>query len=157
MAEFKAVNIIEVFKKYGDSVISQMGKVLEGTKLKDRITYAFPEEKYLFQFKIPQYGLFVDAGRKAGSKQPPIKPIKDWAKEKGLPQFRDARGRFIANDSRAFLIARSIARDGIKPRPFLYLIEENMPALVKDLELAFAKDLSASIRVLFTEAGLEVQ
>jgi hypothetical protein len=61
----------------------------------------------------PQFK-YVDQGRRKGSKQPPIAPIKAWLKVKGL-KFRDKKGRFIKHDSAAFLIARSIKKKGIKP------------------------------------------
>jgi len=76
---------------------------------------------------------YVNYGRKAGTpitkvrtdrfgnqieyqsytKFPPLEAIKSWAKAKPVLQYRDRLGRFISNDTRAYLISRSIARDGI--------------------------------------------
>jgi|APGre2960657404_1045060.scaffolds.fasta_scaffold01462_4 hypothetical protein len=52
-------------------------------------------------------------------KYPPLQAIEDWIAEKGLPQFRDRRGRFISNKKRAFLIQRSIGEYGIFPTLFV--------------------------------------
>jgi hypothetical protein len=60
--------------------------------------------------------------------------IKDWAKVKGLPRFRDKKGRYISNDSRAFLIARSINEKGIKPFPFYTdAVEQSLDLLAESL------------------------
>lgn len=67
---------------------------------------------------------FVDAGRR-GKKQnpalkyPPLRTITEWSYQRGLPQFRDEKGRFVSNRSRAFLIQRSIGEYGIFPTNFI--------------------------------------
>ena len=48
---------------------------------------------------------FVEYGRRAGKKQPPLKPIRDWVISKGMRA--DA----------AFPVARAIGRRGIRARP----------------------------------------
>lgn len=53
------------------------------------------------------------------SKMPPIKPLSEWAKRKGI-RLRDEQGKFQKGNYRTigFLIARSIFRKGIKPSLF---------------------------------------
>jgi hypothetical protein len=68
-------------------------------------------------FQADESATFVQSGRKPG-KFPPPPAIAEWARVKGLPQFRDKKGRYISNDSRAFLLGRAIAKKGIKPFPF---------------------------------------
>ena len=53
------------------------------------------------------------------SKMPPIKPLSDWAKRKGI-RLRDEQGKFEKGNYKTigFLIARSIFRKGIKPSLF---------------------------------------
>jgi hypothetical protein len=53
------------------------------------------------------------------SKMPPIKPLSDWAKRKGI-RLRDEQGKFQKGNYKTigFLIARSIFRKGIKPSLF---------------------------------------
>ena len=47
------------------------------------------------------YFIFVDQGRKAGSKMPPLEPIRKWCRDKNIPE------------SAAFPIAKKIAEEGI--------------------------------------------
>lgn len=146
-----------VLSKYGAEVIADMARVLKDTEnLKKDISYRVVEKDgdYTLAFEIPGYGIFVDEGRRAGAKMPPVDVIEKWAKKKGLPQFRDDRGRFTTNKSRAFLIARAIGRDGIKPRPFINLIYKNLNQLVDDIGNAAANDLAVALQTTFDESGL---
>ena len=84
---------------------------------------------------------FVDQGRR-GKKQnpalkyPPLTTINEWAFQRGLPQFRDAQGRFISNKTRAFLVQRSIGEYGIFPTNFIQEgIEKSMERVVYYLGL----------------------
>lgn len=59
---------------------------------------------------IPAY---IESGRRAG-KQPPVEPIKIWAKEKNIiPRAGETL------EQMAFAIARHIGRVGTKPKMFL--------------------------------------
>jgi len=71
--------------------------------------------------KLPYYSVFVDKGRKPG-KMPPVNVIAKWANRKGIPNPNKA----------AWAIAKSIAKRGIEPRPFLKRFESNMNMLVND-------------------------
>lgn len=84
-------------------------------------------------FGDADYWYYVNYGRKPGqkitkvridrfgnqieyesyTKFPPLDKIKEWAKQKPVLQYRDRLGRFISNDTRAYLMSRAIARDGI--------------------------------------------
>lgn len=65
------------------------------------------ERMQLTFFNREPHSFFVEVGRRAGSRLPPISVIADWAERRGLP-----RGA-------AFPIARKIAARGIQPRPVL--------------------------------------
>lgn len=70
------------------------------------------------------YWEYVNYGRRGKRdsttvKYPPLNVIQTWIAQRGLPQFRDSRGRFISNRERAFLIQRSIGEYGIFPTLFL--------------------------------------
>lgn len=57
----------------------------------------------------------IDQGRKPSFRYPPLEAIKKWIKIKPV-YWRDDRGRFTrqSEDSKAFLIARSIKEKGYK-------------------------------------------
>lgn len=56
-----------------------------------------------------KHSIFVEAGRRAGARPPPVYAIERWMEVKGISGGR----------SRAFAIARSIARRGIRPKPIM--------------------------------------
>lgn len=58
---------------------------------------------------LNNYIVFVESGRRAGSRMPPFQPIYEWAKRKGLP----------TDDRTIWSICKAIARDGIAPRPVM--------------------------------------
>lgn len=77
--------------------------------------YATNDGDLVFDIILNDYIQFIETGRRKGAKFPPVKPIIDWCVAKGLP----------TDNSTIFLIRRAIARDGIKPRPVLqYVFEE---------------------------------
>ena len=79
---------------------------------------------------------------------PPPQAIAKWAKMKGLPQFRDKKGRYISNDSRTFLLSRSIAKKGIRPFPFFTdALEQATQQLYNNLEDALVQDIENSIEI----------
>ena len=79
---------------------------------------------------------YVDRGRKAGSKQPPIKPIQSWIRAKHIV--------FNGLDSKqaAFMIARSIGEKGIKPTyakdKVNKMLQKNLSEIIKG---AVGKDI----------------
>lgn len=88
------------------------------------------------------YAFWVEKGRKSGT-PPPIKPILEWIKKKGIVDTYSIRTRkqtkrgadFLKRATTlAFLIARSIGQNGTKAKPFLYP--------------AFRKNEAAMMRVL---------
>ena len=98
---------------FGDEYISEMGAILikedkiASRKLLESIDTRILKTgfgtSYTLKIVAEHYLKYVDEGRKAGGKAPPIAPIKEWAKLKGLPE------------GLAFPIAKNIGKNGIKP------------------------------------------
>lgn len=78
--------------------------------------YAKASGNIVIQLLLNDYVQYIESGRKAGSKFPPIQPIVQWAKKRGIP----------TDNSTIFLIRRAIAEDGIRPRPFMYKVFETI-------------------------------
>ena len=78
-----------------------------------------------FQIKFNDYIHYVDSGRRAGAKPPPVKPILDWIHRKGITPTN------ITQERLAYAISRAIGRNGIKSRPFLDRLTEEVSELVK--------------------------
>lgn len=89
------------------------------------------------------HAYWVEYGRKAGG-MPPIKPILEWIKKKGIADkttpsgARKTRGKDFLKEatSLAYAIAKSIARFGTKAKPFLFPAfrknEANMMRVIDD-------------------------
>ena len=78
--------------------------------------YAKASGNIVIQLLLNDYVQYIESGRKAGSKFPPIQPIVQWAKKRGIK----------TDNSTIFLIRRAIAEDGIRPRPFMYKVLETI-------------------------------
>lgn len=116
-------------------------KIAVGT-LYNSVSYEVNRSTGEIEFFYADEGKFVESGRRPGARMPPPAPIARWAKIKGIPQFRDKKGRYISNDSRAFLLSRAIAKKGIRPFPFFTdALEQATQQLYNDLEDALVKDI----------------
>lgn len=116
-------NLYKAMEKYGEAFVVELiqqlkdaDKVATGNLAKS-IDYEIIEaiDMLSLGIKAEPYLAYVDAGREPGGKQPPVDAIVKWAKVRNMPRFRDKKGRFISDRARGFIIARAIARDGIKP------------------------------------------
>jgi hypothetical protein len=83
---------------------------------------------FSMEFTMEDYGVFQDTGVSGTkkkyntpysykSKMPPVKAFDKWIVRKGLAP-RKSGGQFTSRKSLAFLIARSVFRNGIKPSLF---------------------------------------
>jgi len=69
----------------------------------------------IFDIILNDYLTFIESGRRKGAKMPPVEPIVRWARSRGIP----------TDNGTIYLIRRAISRDGIKPRPFMaHVLEE---------------------------------
>lgn len=69
----------------------------------------------IFDIILNDYLVYIENGRRKGAKMPPVEPIVKWCKKKGIP----------SDNSTVYLIRRAISRDGIKARPFMaHVMEE---------------------------------
>jgi len=128
------LEISKELKVFGKNVVKgakrNASKFSNTGDLKHSIDYELKVHKNSFSlsFYMTDYGIYKDEGvdgtkKKHNSrfsydrKGPPIREISKWISQKGI-KGRDKKGRFIRNESLAFLISRSIKRDGIKPTKF---------------------------------------
>ena len=69
----------------------------------------------VFDIILNDYIVFIESGRRKGAKMPPVEPIIRWARSRGIP----------TDNGTIYLIRRAISREGIRPRPILqYVFEE---------------------------------
>ena len=124
------------------------GKKIAAGTLYNSVSFEVDRSSGQIQFFYAEEGQFVESGRKPNSRFQPPQAIAKWAKIKGIAQFRDKKGRYISNDSRAFLLARSIAENGIKPFPFFTdAVEQATDQLYNDLEDALVQDIEDQLEI----------
>jgi hypothetical protein len=79
---------------------------------------------------------------------PPIKPLAEWAKSKGI-RLRDDKGKFKKGNYNTigFLISRSIFRKGIKPSLFFTKpFEQGFKKLPDELIKAYGLDVEEFLK-----------
>ena len=124
------------------------GKRIAAGTLYNSVSYEVNKSTGEIDFFYADEGKFVESGRRKGARMPPPGAIAKWAKEKGIPRFRDKKGRYISNDSRTFLLSRAISIKGIRPYPFFTdALEQATQQLYNDLEDAIVKDIEDEIKL----------
>lgn len=109
-----SADILRVMKAVINSDIGINAKIkggvntLIGSKL-EREASVETDGDFIYHLYLNDYVTYVNSGRKAGKKFPPVEPIVKWAERRGLP----------TDNSTIFLIRRAISRDGIKARPIV--------------------------------------
>lgn len=153
MAKTEYENLKLAMEKYGEELIIELAsqlksadKVATGALIKS-LDYDLIEalDTIAVNIKAANYLSVVDKGRKKNKKQPPQDAILKWVKVKPLPRWRDKKGRFISKKSQAFLIARAIGRDGIKPTN---VIKKSINKVRKIQAKLIAEAANADIRQL---------
>jgi hypothetical protein len=122
MADNSYEALRKAMNKYGEEVITELAvqlrkadKIATGDLIKS-LDYDLIEAlgTISLNIKAADYLSVVDKGRKKQKTPPPQQAILKWINIKPLPRWRDKKGRFISKKSQAFLIARSIGKNGIK-------------------------------------------
>lgn len=76
----------------------------------------------VFDIILNDYLVYIENGRRKGAKMPPVEPIVRWCRQHGIP----------SDNSTVFLIRRAISRDGIKARPFMAHVMEELDGYWND-------------------------
>jgi len=149
--------IIEAQKRYAQLVVTNAKSILIRNKKvasgrlinsvrytvnsQGKITFLFAEEG-----KYVQSGRLKHPGRGVNPKGEFVANLKDWIRQKGI-QGRSKDGRFITNQSLAYLIARGINRKGIKPLPFMSMaIKQTKEQQKKELKKAATKSVVTRLK-----------
>lgn len=105
-------DIIRLLREVMSSNLMVNGKTNTNTIIGSRIYKDISvdgNDDFIFNFYLNDYVQYIENGRRPNGKFPPVEPIVRWARSRGIP----------TDNSTIFLIRRSIARDGVKPRPFV--------------------------------------
>jgi hypothetical protein len=167
-------NTIQALQKLGNNVVKEGRGILKKkgknsgnlykefdylvTNKRDSVTleFEFGRAEDYWQFVdegVKGVGGFKGSGRARGqgspfkysSKMPPRQPLIEWIKSKGL-KGRDAKGRFISNNSFGFLIQRSIFQRGLTRTQFFSKpFTEQLNKQTDNITEAFADDLELAL------------
>lgn len=154
-------NVIQFLNDFGKELADKNKRNLVNDdavasgKLLNSIRYIFNNNNTSFEIsmEMAEYWKYVENGRKSG-KFPPISAIREWVKVKQVIP-RPYNGKLPTENQLAFLIARSIYKNGIRPKPiFNDSLDDVMRDFENGLEDAFTKDVENEmdkITVLLTQ------
>lgn len=145
--------VTEVLQRYAEEFINEArtnlgkNKSYASGKLGDtmRPLIEIGEDEFKVSIYLEDYWVYVENGRRAGAKRPPIEAIKEWIEVK--PIVREDRGNGIpTTEQLAFLISRSIGENGIEPKPFFEPAKESVYKRF-EIELIYAvrEDIAAYV------------
>ena len=144
--EFK--NVVQFLNDFGKELADKYQRKLvnddavSSGKLLNSIKFIFKKNNTSFEIsmEMAEYWKYVENGRKRG-KFPPISAIREWVKVKPVMP-RPYNGKLPTENQLAFLISRSIAKKGIRPKPiFNDTLDDAMNDFENGLEDAFTKDI----------------
>jgi hypothetical protein len=115
----------------------------KGISASGRLAGSFQYDASVGYVKFLKYGEVVDSGRKPG-KFPPIKPMVDWVRERGI----SSPGK--TPEQIAYAIAYDIQKNGFRPRPFIQpTIAEVEQQFADIFAQAIADDIELNAQIYF--------
>lgn len=134
--------MINVYKSKLNSEGWTNGELYKGAKY----TVNINGDTFSVTLNLAEYWKYIENGRKAGSKMPPISSIQGWIKAKKIipSPMKLKSGKTIVPTVQqlAFLIARKIGRDGIPAKPYLKMsVEDAKAKYIKKIGEAIKQDI----------------
>ena len=156
-------NLTSVLNDFGKFLVEEYKDklILEDVNASDSlynsVTYMIEKNNTTYEVKLNllHYWKYVERGRRAGAKMPPISAIEKWIEVKPVLPRPMSNGKLPTNKQLAYLIARKISIDGIAPRPLLQQsvdeVWRNMQEFIAD---ALAKDMQKEINIELSSMGI---
>lgn len=155
-------NLTSVLNDFGKFLVEEYkdNLILEDVNASDNlynsVTYMVERNDKTFEVKLSlaDYWAFVEKGRRAGGKFPPVSAIERWIEVKPVLPRPMSNGKLPTNKQLAYLIGRKIAIEGISPKPLLQRsvddVWNNMREFISE---ALAKDLQKEINIELASMG----
>lgn len=155
-------NLTSVLNDFGKFLVEEYkdNLILEDVNASDNlynsVTYMVESNDKTFEVKLSlaDYWVFVEKGRRAGGKFPPVSAIERWIEVKPVLPRPMSNGKLPTNKQLAYLIGRKIAIEGISPKPLLQRsvddVWNNMREFISE---ALAKDLQKEINIELASMG----
>ena len=152
-SDFK--HTMKALTEFGQKIVDNYKAELEACNYQDGQLYRtlsysvkMNNTSWLISISLEEYWRYIEYGRRAGAKMPPLDVIEKWINVRQiLPRpltLKSGKSVVPTIPQLSFLIARKIGRDGIRPRPFfkqsfeaakrefLHIIEEAVLADIKE-------------------------
>lgn len=155
-------NLTSVLNDFGKFLVEEYkdNLILEDVNASDNlynsVTYMVERNDKTFEVKLSlaDYWVYVEKGRRAGGKFPPVSAIERWIEVKPVLPRPMSNGKLPTNKQLAYLIGRKIAIEGISPKPLLQRsvddVWNNMREFISE---ALAKDLQKEINIELASMG----
>lgn len=155
-------NLTSVLNDFGKFLVEEYkdNLILEDVNASDNlynsVTYMVESNDKTFEVKLSlaDYWVFVEKGRRAGGKFPPVSAIERWIEVKPVLPRPMSNGKLPTNKQLAYLIGRKIAIEGISPKSLLQRsvddVWNNMREFISE---ALAKDLQKEINIELASMG----
>lgn len=156
-------NLTSVLNDFGKFLVEEYkdNLILEDVNASDNlynsVTYMVERNDKTFEVKLSlaDYWVYVEKGRRAGGKFPPVSAIERWIEVKPVLPRPMSNGKLPTNKQLAYLIGRKIAIEGISPKPLLQRsvddVWNNMREFISE---ALAKDLQKEINIELASMGV---
>jgi len=138
----------KILEKYKNTIVAELknrigsdGKIATGDLQK---SISGIVEGQSISITASYYWYVVNYGRTPGKKMPPIRPIMDWMKVKGIETYKQNKKK--GNRTLAWVIAKKIGEEGIQGTNFFWeTINSIVPLITKDIEDSYLKDINDQI------------
>ena len=156
-------NLTSVLNDFGKFLVEEYKDklILEDVNASDNlynsVTYMIEKNNTTYEVKLNlmHYWKYVENGRRAGAKMPPISAIEKWIEVKPVLPRPMSNGKLPTNKQLAYLIARKISIDGIAPRPLLQQsVDEVWRNMQEFIAEALAKDMQKEINIELSSMGV---
>ncbi len=140
--------LAEILEKYKNTIVAELkNRVASDDKIATgnlHGSFRGVVEGQSISIFASEYWYVVNYGRKPGKKMPPIRPIMDWMKIRGIETNKKNKKK--GNRTLAWVIAKKIGDEGIQGTNFFWeTINSIVPLITKDIEESYLKDLNDQI------------
>ena len=148
---------MKALNDFGNFIITNYKRQLEAEQMNNgelyrTISYSVStvSSGWVISVSLADYWKYIENGRRAGAKMPPVSAIENWIKVKQIiPHSMTLKsGKTVVPTipQLSFLIARSIGRRGIPPKPlFKNSFEAAKQQFIQVIEDAITQDIKENL------------
>ena len=148
---------MKALNDFGQKIVENYKAELEACNYQDGQLYRtlsysikMDNSSWLISISLEEYWKYIEAGRRAGAKMPPVSAIENWIKVKQIiphsMTLKSGKTVIPTIPQLSFLIARSIGRRGIAPKPlFKNSFEAAKKQFIQVIKDAITQDIKENL------------